>query len=37
MSIFRILELVFICLKDPNQYILIPKAPSELNVLCGKF
>ena len=34
-SVFRILELVFISLKDPNQYILIPEAPSELNVLCG--
>ena len=34
-SVFRILKLVFIPLKDPNQYILIPEASSELNVLCG--
>ena len=33
-SVFRILELIFIPLKDPHQYILIPEAHSELNVLC---
>lgn len=32
---FRILELVFIPLKDPTQYIVIPETPSELNLLRG--
>ena len=34
-SVFRILELVFVPLKDPNQYILVPETPLELSVLCG--
>ncbi|XP_051170402.1 uncharacterized protein LOC127287486 [Leptopilina boulardi] len=34
-SAFRILELVFIPLKDPNQYVLVPEVPFELNVWCG--
>lgn len=33
-STFRILELVFIPLKDPNQYILVPETPLELSVWC---
>ena len=33
-SVFRILELVFVPLKNPNQYILVPETPLELNVLC---
>ena len=34
-SVFRILELIFIPLNDPNQYILIPEMPLELNVSYG--
>ncbi|XP_051167384.1 uncharacterized protein LOC127285425 [Leptopilina boulardi] len=34
-SAFRILELVFIPLRDPNQYILVPEMPFELSVWCG--
>ena len=34
-SAFRILELLFIPLKDPNQYIIIPEHEIELNTLCN--
>lgn len=34
-SAFRISELAFVPLKDPNQYIIIPEHELELNTLCN--